>query len=191
MPDISEQILVALRRVTRAVDQYSRQLAQSYGLTGPQAVIMKALARDEDLTMGELARRVNLSQATVTDIAKRLEARGLLERRRSDDDRRRVGIRLTDNGRELMANPLPLLQEHFVARLHELHDWEQTQLLSSLQRIGEMMNAQDLDAAPLLASGGLAATPEAVVEVTEPAEASNPQEAGGSDAPAGSGRGSG
>lgn len=190
MPDISEQILVALRRVTRAVDQYSRQLAQSYGLTGPQAVIMKALARDEGLTMGELARRVNLSQATVTDIAKRLEARGLLERRRSDDDRRRVGIRLTDTGRQLMAHPLPLLQEHFVAQLHQLHDWEQTQLLSSLQRIGEMMNAQDLDAAPLLASGGLAATPEAVVEVTQPAAAGDPQEAGGSDAPAGSGRGS-
>jgi hypothetical protein len=67
-----------------------------------------------------------------------------------------------------MAGPLPLLQEHFVAQLHQLHDWEQTQLLSSLQRIGEMMNAQHIDAAPVLASGGMAATPEAVVQVTEP-----------------------
>jgi DNA-binding MarR family transcriptional regulator len=183
MADISEQILVALRRVTRAVDQYSRQLAQTYGLTGPQAVIMKALARDEGMTMGELARQVNLSQATVTDIAKRLEARGLLERRRSTHDRRRVGIRLTDNGRQLMTAPLPLLQEHFVAQLHQLHDWEQTQLLSSLQRIGEMMNAQDIDAAPLLASGALEATPEAVVQVTAPqghgAAGDGAQEAGG------------
>jgi DNA-binding MarR family transcriptional regulator len=168
MPDISEQILVALRRVSRAVDQYSRQLAQNYGLTGPQAMLMKAVARDDGLSMGELARRVSLSQATVTDVAKRLEARGLLERRRDRDDRRRVGIRLTPAGQTLMAGPLPLLQEHFVAQLHQLHDWEQTQLLSSLQRIGEMMNAQHIDAAPVLASGGMAATPEAVVQVTEP-----------------------
>jgi len=168
MSDISEQILVALRRVSRAVDQYSRQLAQLHGLTGPQAMIMKTLARHDGMSMGELARAVSLSQATVTDVAKRLEARGLLERRRDSDDRRRVGIRLTAAGKRLTDAPLPLLQEHFVAQLHELQDWEQSQLLSSLQRIAQMMNAQDLDAAPLLASGAVAASPEAVVQVTAP-----------------------
>lgn len=167
MSDISEQILIALRRLTRAVDRHSRQLAQTYGLTGPQAMVMKALSGGE-LSMGELARQVSLSQATVTDIAKRLENRGLLERRRDTADRRRVTIRLTEQGARLTGGPLPLLQEHFVARLHELQDWEQTQLLSSLQRIGEMMQADDIDAAPVLASGGLAATPEAIVQATYP-----------------------
>lgn len=168
MPDISEQILVALRRVTRAVDRYSRLLAQNHGLTGPQALIMKTVLRQEGLGMGTLARQVSLSQATVTDVAKRLESRGLLERRRSHQDRRRVGLFLTQAGRALMAAPLPLLQEHFVERLHELEPWEQTQLLSSLQRIAQMMGAEHLDAAPLLASGGLDATPEVVVEATSP-----------------------
>jgi DNA-binding MarR family transcriptional regulator len=169
MPDISEQILIALRRVTRAVDRYSRLLAQQHGLTGPQALIMKQVLRDEGLGMGELARRISLSQATVTDVVKRLEARGLLQRQRDSDDRRRVGLRLTPAGRQLLNTPLPLLQEHFVAQLNELQAWEQSQLLSSLQRIAQMMNAEDIDAAPVLASGGLMATPEAVVEVTAPA----------------------
>jgi DNA-binding MarR family transcriptional regulator len=190
MQDISEQILVALRRLSRAVDQYSRQLAQNHGLTGPQAMIMKAVARNEGLSMGQLARQVSLSQATVTDVAKRLEARGLLERRRDLADRRRVGIRLTETGRRLLAMPLPLLQEHFVAQLHQLQAWEQSQLLSSLQRIAQMMNAQDLDAAPLLASGAVAATPEAVVRVTEPPyppAGGMPQEEGDAEAGASAG----
>jgi DNA-binding MarR family transcriptional regulator len=170
MPDISGQILIALRRVTRAVDQYSRRLAQQHGLTGPQAMIMKEVQRSAGLTMGDLARRVSLSQATVTDVAKRLEARGLLERSRDQNDRRRVTIRLTPAGEQLVAEPLPLLQEHFVARLHELEEWEQTQLLASLQRVALMMNAEDIDASPVLASGALDTTPEAVVQVTAPAE---------------------
>lgn len=170
MKDISEQILVALRRVTRAVDQYSRQLAQNHGLTGPQAMIMKEIQREAGLTMGELARRVSLSQATVTDVAKRLEARGLLARSRDDSDRRRVTIRLTLAGKQLLEQPLPLLQESFVSRLGELHEWEQTQLLASLQRVAQMMDAEDIDASPVLASGALDTTPEAVVQVTEAAE---------------------
>lgn len=168
MPDISEQILVALRRVTRAVDRHSRLLAQHHGLTGPQALIMKTVWRAEGLGMGELARQVSLSQATVTDVAKRLESRGLLERRRDHQDRRRVGLFLTPAGRALMQDPMPLLQEHFVAQLNRLEPWEQSQLLSSLQRIAQMMGAENLDAAPVLASGGLTATPEAVVEATGP-----------------------
>jgi DNA-binding MarR family transcriptional regulator len=170
MPDISEQILIALRRVTRAVDLNSRRLAQQHGLTGPQAMIMKEVQRSDGLTMGELARRVSLSQATVTDVAKRLEARGLLARSRDKTDRRRVTIRLTPTGEELATNPLPLLQENFVARLNELDEWEQTQLLASLQRVAHMMDADHIDASPVLVSGAVDTTPEAVVQVTEPPE---------------------
>lgn len=170
MKEISENILVALRRITRAVDRNSRRLAQNHGLTGPQAMLMKEVQRSNGLTMGELARRVSLSQATVSDVAKRLESRELLERSRDEHDRRRVTIRLTPAGETLVAQPLPLLQEHFVARLHELEEWEQTQLLASLQRVARMMDAEDIDAAPVLASGAVDTTPEAVVQVTEPAE---------------------
>lgn len=174
MTEISEQILTALRRVTRAVDRYSRQLAQNHGLTGPQALIMKQVLHEEGVSMGVLARRISLSQATVTDVVKRLEARGLLQRHRDREDRRRVGLVLTPAGQALMAMPLPLLQEHFVAQLHDMQPWEQNQLLSSLQRIAQMMHAEDIDAAPVLASGELTASPEAVVEVTAPAPEDTP-----------------
>ena len=87
--DISNQVIIALRRVIRAVDLHSRTLVESHGLTGPQALILKALQKGS-LAAGELANQVSLSQGTVTDILNRLEQRDLISRIRDTADRRRV-----------------------------------------------------------------------------------------------------
>jgi DNA-binding MarR family transcriptional regulator len=153
LEDLSEQMLIALRRVMRAIDLHSRRLMQSHGLTGPQALVLQAVASRVEITAGELAGRISLSQATVTDIVNRLEQRGLLTRARSESDRRKVIIRPTLDGITLMEAAPPLLQETFTQRFGELKQWEQLQLLASLQRIAELMDAEQLDAAPLLSSG--------------------------------------
>lgn len=163
--DLSEIMLVALRRVIRAVDVHSRSLVQSHGLTGPQSIILRTVVTAGGLTAGDLARRVSLSQATVTDIVKRLEAKRLLKRTRDEVDRRRVVITATGKGTELYSHAPPLLQETFVRRFGALTDWEQNLLLASMQRIAELMDASDLDAAPMLTSGAVAAP----AEVFEPA----------------------
>jgi DNA-binding MarR family transcriptional regulator len=171
---ISEAILIALRRIIRAVDQHSRDLVSSHGLTGPQALLLTEIARGGPLTGSELASRVSLSQATVTDVVKRLEGRGLLTRERSEVDKRRILLRTTEEGALLVRKSVPLLQERFQQRLAGLHDWEQTQLLASLQRIAELMNAEDLDAAPMLASGAITASAQAVEEALTPSEEDSP-----------------
>ena len=53
-----------------------------------------------------------------------------------------------------------LLQENFVEVFYKLEDWEQTLILSSLQRVASMMGAKKLDAAPILAVGDINAMPE-------------------------------
>lgn len=151
--DLSETMLIALRRVIRAVDLHSRSLMQSHGLTSPQAMLLREVVLSERLTAGDLARRVSLSQATVTDIVKRLESRGLLQRTRDTDDKRRVLIHATPQGAQVFASAPPLLQETFVERFAALRDWEQTLLLSAVQRVAELMDAAELDASPVLASG--------------------------------------
>ncbi len=173
--DIGDQVIAALRRVIRAVDLHSRVLVDTYGLTGPQVVLLKAL-RGGSPSAGELAARVSLSQATVTDILNRLEQRALIKRARDTEDRRRVLVEATAAGWALLNRSPPLLQERFVHRFKQLHDWEQSLLLSSLQRIAAMMDAEDIDAAPVLASGSVRATASAVAAVMKP----------GADAPASS-----
>ena len=164
---IGDQVIIALRRVIRAIDLHSRTLVESHGLTGPQALILKALQHGE-MSAGELATKVSLSQGTVTDILNRLEHRQLIQRLRDENDRRRVLVAATEQGQALLKQSPPLLQERFIQRFNELHEWEQTQLLASLQRIASMMDAEDIDAAPVLSSGSIRATEQAVEEVLEP-----------------------
>ena len=146
-------ILVSLRRITRAIDLHSKALVQRYGLTVPQLMILRELSQQKCLPVGRLADAVSLSSATVTGILDRLGKRGLVERKRATRDRRVMLASITEQGRKLVEMTPPLLHEKFSERLACLADWEQTLILSSLQRVDSMMGAEDLSAAPVLVSG--------------------------------------
>ncbi len=158
--DICDEVLISLRRIIRAVDLHSRRLVTQYGLTGPQALVLKAVLASEGLSAGSLARSVSLSQATITDILKRLEQRDLVRRQRSETDRRKVFVYSTPKAQSIVASAPPLLQDTFVERFTRLRDWEQSLLLSSLQRVAELMDAETIDAAPMLTTGQPSDTPE-------------------------------
>ena len=168
--EINDEIVVALRRIVRAIDLHSRRLAQEFGLTGPQVVLLKELSRQGEMHVAELAKKINLSHATVTDILNRLEKRTLIERTRSSSDRRRIVVKPTAASAALLSKSPPLLQERFLDQLEKLQDWEQTQILTVLQRVAIMMDAESMDASPLLATGSVTAAPEMVEKVTRNTE---------------------
>ena len=85
-----EEVLIALRRVIRATDLHSKYLAKTTGLTAPQILLLQTLRDKGQVTIGELAQEMSLSQATVTTILDRLEKRGLVYRQRSQTDKRKV-----------------------------------------------------------------------------------------------------
>lgn len=142
-----QAVLLVLRRLSRATDLQSKRLERHCGLTIGQLMVLRAIAELGDVTLGRLSSEVSLSQATVTTILNRLEARGLLERLRSAADKRVVNARLTVVGRSTLAGAPLLLHERFIERYEALQPWEQTQILSSLQRVAAMMDAQELDEA--------------------------------------------
>ncbi|MUJ25315.1 MarR family winged helix-turn-helix transcriptional regulator [Aliivibrio fischeri] len=151
-----EEVLVAIRQIIRAIDLHSKKLSKEYGLTGPQLILMRAIQEMDNVTIKELSKHTNVSQATTTTIIDRLELNGYVQRIRSESDRRKVHAHLTDKGKELLDNaPLPL-QDSFVNKFHNLETWEQSLLLSSVQRVSAMMNAEDIDAAPVLQLEGIA-----------------------------------
>ncbi len=150
-----EEVLIALRRVIRATDLHSKHLAKTTGLTAPQILLLQTIRDKGQVTIGEIANDMSLSQATVTTIIDRLEKRNLVLRERSTTDKRKVHALLTDLAYEVLKEaPLPL-QDHFAKQFHDLHDWEQTMIISSLQRVAQMMNAQHIDASPVLDIGML------------------------------------
>ncbi len=148
-----DEVLVALRRVIRATDLHSKHLAKTTGLTAPQILLLQTIRDRGEVTIGQLAADISLSQATVTSILDRLERRQLVYRERSQQDKRKVHAHLTAEALEVLKSaPIPL-QAQFAQQFGELQEWEQTMIISSLQRIAQMMDAQDIDASPLLHIG--------------------------------------
>lgn len=168
---LEDQVIVALRRITRAIDLRSRGLMQQIGLTAPQLASLQAIARLQPITGGALAKSIHLSQATLTGILTRLENRNLVSRTRSGSDRRTVVVELTEDGRAVLESAPSLLQDSFRRELLKLHEWEQTQMLATLQRIASMMDAEEIDAAPVLAAGAATATTEDVSQFLDKAVA--------------------
>jgi len=157
--EICSDVLTAIRRIIRAIELRSRKMFQQYGLTGPQFVVLKELENPREITVGEIAVNVSLSSATVTDILGRLEKRGLVERTRSDRDKRRVLVKATEDGLALLQSAPPLLQEQFVNQFQQLEEWEQHQILASVQRIVGMMDVGELDASAVLTTGAITDEP--------------------------------
>ncbi|MGI1678058.1 MAG: MarR family transcriptional regulator [Cellvibrionaceae bacterium] len=150
-----EEVLISLRRVIRATDLHSKHLAKTTGLTAPQILLLQTIRNNDEATIGALANEISLSQATVTTILDRLEKRGIIYRKRSETDKRKVHAHLTENGLSLLKDaPIPL-QEQFATQFNLLEEWEQTMIISSIQRVARMMDAQNIDASPVLDIGTL------------------------------------
>lgn len=150
-----DDVLVSLRRIIRATDQNSKRLGRSTGLTVPQIVLMRAIAAHPDATLGFLTEQVSLSQATVTTIVDRLEERGLVARRRNAKDKRVVNVALTSAGDALLRTAPQPLQEAFRERFLQLPEHQQAWIVRSLGAVAGMMDAQEIDAAPILTLGAI------------------------------------
>lgn len=143
--DIADSILLSLRRISRAIDQHNKQLSDRYKLTVPQLVCLRHLLIQGAGTPGELARGVCLSQATVTGIVDRLEAKGFVLRQRSHTDRRKQHISLTEKG-QVLASDMPWpLQERFAQSLAALEAEDLERIDATLQRLVCMMEAPQVD----------------------------------------------
>jgi len=149
----SNALLVALRQINRAIDLQSKKLEKETGQTTPQLLLLKQLATDGRAKPSVIAKSVHLSHATVTSIVDRLQKSGMVTREKSEDDGRSVEIVLTAKGRKCIENAPELLQEDFLVSLSKLEPWEQNLLISSVQRIAVMMDANQLDSAPILEVG--------------------------------------
>lgn len=148
-----DEILVSIRRITRAIDLQSKKLVKQTGLTAPQLVILQSLRTTGRMSPSSVAKEVSLSQATVTSILDRLEKGGLVRRERSTEDKRIVYACLTSDGLKRLEEAPELLQSGFLREYRKLEDWERAMIISAFQRVATMMDADDLDASPILDVG--------------------------------------
>ncbi|WP_321502280.1 MarR family winged helix-turn-helix transcriptional regulator [Breoghania sp.] len=140
----------AIRRIVRSIDLRSREVSRAVGLTIPQIVVLQAAQDLGQVTTRAISEASDLSAATVVTILDKLEAKGLVERYRSADDRRIVHTRVTERGQEVLGSAPPMLHDDFRERFAALPEDERRDLLSSMRRVADMMDTKGFDAASML-----------------------------------------
>ena len=98
---LDHQLCFALYSSSLAMTKAYRPLLAELGLTYPQYLVMLVLWEGDGLTVGALGERLHLDSGTLTPLLKRLEAQGLVERRRGREDERTVSVHLSREGRAL------------------------------------------------------------------------------------------
>jgi len=160
---IEDLVLMELRRIIRTTQLHAKSMARENGMTPSQLVALQLLQSEGEMTATRISDALNLTQATVTALLDRLQERHWIERRRREGDLRRVYIKLTQEGERQLQSTPESLHERFLADFRGLQSWEQSAILSALQRVGQLMQAASMDAAPVLDVGRIdrPADPEA------------------------------
>jgi DNA-binding MarR family transcriptional regulator len=101
MLKLENQLCFALVTAARNVVAIYRPILEPLGLTHPQYLVMLARWERSPRSLNELATALALDPATASPLVKRLEKDGMIARTRSEEDERRLDIRLTPAGRAL------------------------------------------------------------------------------------------
>jgi len=167
-----DEILIALRRIIRATDLHAKRVARATGLTPSQLLVLQTIRELGEVAISRVAKEINLSQATVTTIIDRLEKRGLVYRQRDVNDKRVVHALLTEAGAHILAQAPPALQDRLSNAFDALAPWERHWVVSALQRVGQMLQADMIDASPVLDVGAIDRAP--TLPTSRPAPAPDP-----------------
>ena len=98
------------RALQRALDIYVDEFGET-GITQRQYAVLAAADEHEGATQADLVRITGIDRSTLADMARRMIAKGLLERERSNVDARANAVRLTEEGRLALADARPKMAQ--------------------------------------------------------------------------------
>jgi MarR family transcriptional regulator, organic hydroperoxide resistance regulator len=117
---LENQFCFALYSASHAMTKTYKPLLDRLGLTYPQYLVMLVLWEQDGVLVKDIGARLFLDSGTLTPLLKRLEAGGLLERRRDPNDERQVRISLTDAGRALRKEAQAIPEQVLCASRQQL-----------------------------------------------------------------------
>jgi MarR family 2-MHQ and catechol resistance regulon transcriptional repressor len=130
------KLWVVLARTHQALYRFAEADVERHGLSMTEFAILEALYHKGPLLLGDLQRKLLVSSGGVTYLIDRLAAKGLVERKDCDTDRRARYATLTDTGGELIARIFPEHQQAIETATALLTPKEQDALTSELRSLG-------------------------------------------------------
>ena len=142
-------VWLVLWKAAQAVEAYAKGSIADLELCGSDFAVLEALLHRGPLLVNQIGRKVLLTSGSITVAVDRLEAKGLVERRAADVDRRAKVVHLTREGKKLIAR---VYSEHAADMEHlatELSASERKTLISLLKKIGYKAAAESVAAKEL------------------------------------------
>jgi len=130
--EVDQQLSIIRQRLREPLEiEFARG-----GLTGPQRMVMQVLVQSEGLSLKELSARLSLAHSTVSGIVDRLQARGMVVRRRDEADGRATVIAPSSQVRDFLTNRMPELAiSPLTEALHGASSSEQATVLRGLRKL--------------------------------------------------------
>ncbi len=129
----------ALRPVFIRIARELRRETEALGVTSRQVTLLWLVRSNPGFSLRELAAEEGISAPSLSDQIDRLETAGLLERVRSEGDRRRVGLVLTPNGSQLLQRVRSRRTTWLAARLDAIDDDELDAIALALPALEKLL----------------------------------------------------
>ena len=132
---VANQLRPALLRLARELRQETEQL----GVTSRQVTLLWLIRNNPGMSLRELAAEERISAPALSGHVDRLEKAGLLARVRDEDDRRRVGLALTDDGERLLRRVRARRTTWLADRLRGLDEDELAAVEAAIEPLGKLL----------------------------------------------------
>ena len=147
MEENNKGIIVA-RTIHKIMHAIKRDLTckfQEVNLTAPQGMLIGVLARNKKMKVSDLSEQLQLSNSTVSGIIDRLEKQGLVERTRSDEDRRIVYVSITKKTEEEVMEPYKYAEKKLEEILGNASEKELDEILRGLSILEKVLERNEQD----------------------------------------------
>ena len=138
------EIMQSLRRIFKAIQDYSHEVSEKFGITGPQLWALKTISQNESLSLSDLGKRMYLHPSTITGVIDRLEKKRYVTRIRDQVDRRVIYVQLTAEGKRLAKRAPNPAQGKMIYGLRNLKRRELNLIYDSVGKLVKIMEAQNV-----------------------------------------------
>lgn len=148
----SDEILIAIRRILRAVHMESKRCEKQFGLSMPQLLVLHFISQEAEMrtTNKAIKDHMQLNASTVTGILNRLVVKGYAARVPNSSDQRGSMVALTQSGYDLIQTTSPPLQAKLESGLQRLSEDDLQNLKKYFEFVVQLLELDQEDMAPLM-----------------------------------------
>jgi len=136
------RFLQRLWRLNHALERLSLAMDRRLGVTAQQRFVIRCVGKFPGLTAGHLAQILHLDPGTISTALRRLEDKGIIERRRDPSDSRRMALGLTAAGRALAAPRLGTVEDAAEGLLSHLPGADAATTMAALDTFTALLEAR-------------------------------------------------